>query len=235
MYKEQIEFSQDDFVGGNINSYAIFKAFTHMATKHAELLGVGFADMVAKKLLWVTMRVKYQILGKILPNHTYIIKTFPQAKNLLEFDRDFLLQDGLGNVLIKGTSKWCVIDSSTRRIARMQNVDVPCAEHEPVFADKFLKTAVFVPQTAPDYSYKVVNSDIDYNGHMNNSVYAKIVFDALMLNDQQIETFQLNFLREAMLGDRLDIYLQQKPEGIYVIGKRCEAENSFSAFIKLKN
>ena len=196
VYDEQIVFLPQDFDGENINPYAIFRAFTNMATKHAEILGVGFADMIAKNLLWVTMRVKYEIVGKILPNTQYKITTFPQAKNMLEFDRDFLLKDMAGKVLIKGTSKWCVIDCQTRRIARMQSIDVPCADIEPVFAEKFLKTELFVPEFVPDFSYKVTSDDIDNNGHMNNSIYARIVFEALRLGvGKKIKSFQLNFLR----------------------------------------
>lgn len=230
-----IKFNEQDFVYKNINPYVVFNMFTEIATQHAEVLGVGFNDMIQKHMLWVTMRVKYQVLGDILPNKPYVLKTFPQAKNMLEFDRDFLLLDSSGNIVLKGTSKWCVIDSQTRRILKMINLDLPCADIEPAFNQKFLKTPLFEPQTAPDLSYKVLTSDIDANGHMNNAVYAKIVFNTLRLpKDKKIDTFQLNFLREAMCGDRIDVYLKNEQNGINVLGKRCEADNSFSAYILFK-
>ena len=34
-----------------------------------------------------------------------------------------------------------------------------------------------------------------------------------------------------MLGDRIDVYLKKEQNEIFVVGKRCEAENSFSAFV----
>ena len=236
IYKEKISFDKTDFANENLNPYSIFKAFTQMATKHAQILGVGFDQMIKKNLLWVTMRVKYEVVGKILPQEVYEIITFPQSKNMLEFDRDFLLKDLSGNILLKGTSKWCVIDSKTRRIARTSAIELPCADIKPVFDEKFLKTEIFVPQTAPDFSYKVVSDDIDSNGHMNNSIYARIVFDALRLGkNKEIKTFQLNFLHEAMLNNRIDLYAKQTQEGICVVGKLCEAENCFSALVKLKD
>ena len=236
IYIEKISFDKTDFVNENLKTYYIFKAFTHMATKHAEILGVGFEQMIKKNLLWVTMRTKYEIVGNIAPCQTYEITTFPQSKNMLEFDRDFLLKDLSGNILLRGTSKWCVIDSKTRRIARTSAIELPCADIKPVFDEKFLKTEAFVPQTAPDFSYQVVSDDIDSNGHMNNSIYARIVFDALRLGkNKEIKTFQLNFLHEAMLSNRIDLYTKQTQEGICVVGKLCEAENCFTALVKFKD
>lgn len=236
VYTEQIVFNNDSFQQSNINPHALFKVFTHMATKHAELLGVGFNDMLKQNLLWVTMRVKYQIVGQLTPNTTYNISTFPQAKNMLEFDRDFLITDINGNVAVKATSKWCVIDCTTRRLSRLQNIDVPCADMQPVFEGKFLKTETFQPAGAPDFTYQVLPEDIDSNGHMNNSIYARIVFEALRQNKaKQIQTFQLNFLKEAMLGEKIDVYLQYTPQGVYATGKRCEKDISFSAFLSFAN
>lgn len=232
LFQQQIVFTNKDFTNGILNPYAVFKKFTDIATNHAEALGVGYNQMLAQNLFWVVMRVKYQQLADILPNQTYTLQTYPQSKNMLEFDRDFLVLNTNGNAMLIGTSKWCVIDTKTRRLARMQYVDVPCTDLPPVFNQKFLKTETFVPDFLPDYTYQVNASDIDNNGHMNNSIYAKIVFDALGLRKTKITTFQLNFLKEAMLGDRIDVYVKKQADNILVVGKKCEADLSFSAFIK---
>ena len=235
-YIEQTTFKESDFCGKNILPHSVFKAFENVATKHSVLLGVGYADIIKNNLLWVAMRIKYQIVDKIMPNQQVFVKTFSQAKNMLEFDRDFIIEDISGKILIKGTSKWCLINSKTRRVEKMHNVQLPVANIKPVFEQKFFKTETFEPTFAPDFSYKVIDEDIDVNGHMNNAVYAQIVYDSLVeAKDAFIEIFQLNFLREAVRGDRIDVYKKNTDDEILVIGKRCERENSFSAYLKLKH
>ena len=151
---------------------------------------------------------------------------------MFEFDRDFFVEDENGKILLRGTSKWCVVDATTRRLAKMQQLKLPVAEQmERAFDQKFFKTEAFVPDFAPDYVYGVSAADIDANGHMNNSVYAKIVFDALGGNKKSIKTFQLNFLKEAFCGQRIDIFCKKVEAGVLIVGKKCEGENSFSAFV----
>ncbi|MBO7508570.1 MAG: hypothetical protein J6T39_02895, partial [Clostridia bacterium] len=95
------------------------QAFQDASTKHAESLGVGFEAMLSKKLLWVTMRIKYEILRLPKPNEMLTIKTYPSGKNRMEYDREYLICDEEENLIIKGQSKWCLINSQTRKIEKM--------------------------------------------------------------------------------------------------------------------
>jgi acyl-ACP thioesterase len=236
VYKMQITFSKDDFCGKNIMPNVIFNRFEKIAMAHANLLGIGYDEMFKKNLLWVAIRIKYKVDKLPSAGETLELSTFPHSKNVLEFDRDFLIENSSGETLIRGTSKWCFIDKTTRRLAKMTSVVLPCElSKRSVFEEKFLKTELLCPNFAPDYSHKVVPDDIDINGHMNNSVYAKLVFDCLNLsNFEQIDTFQLNFLHEARLGDRIDVFKQKEEAGHNILGKLCERENCFSALVKTK-
>ena len=67
-YKESFAFKKEDFFSYGISPYAVLKVFNTASTNHAELIGVGFEDMLKKNLLWVSMRIKFQILQ--MPNQT---------------------------------------------------------------------------------------------------------------------------------------------------------------------
>lgn len=231
-YFIDIIFSEKDFEKGNLLPNVLLDKFQTIASMHAQSLGVGFDDMLAKNLLWITMRIKYEILCQPKPNEKLLLFTYPQAKNNVEFDRDYEIKSQDGKTLIIATSKWCLLDATTRRLARMTNVDVPIAQgKEPLFCEKFLKTETFIPSGKPNFSYRVSEKDIDKNGHMNNTVYAKLAFDALK-KDVFIKQFQINFLHEAMLGNTLDVFVKKEENNFVIVGTLGDNVISFSAFVK---
>lgn len=229
--KNKFSFFKNDFQNGILKFDSVLKKFQDIATIHAKILNIDFDEMLKKNLLWVTLRIKYQVLSQPEINEKLTISTFPSGKTLLEFDRDFVIKSTRG-VLITGSSKWCLIDKDTRRIAKIANL--PSLENltkPSVFDGKFLKTEIFdTSELKPVFEYTIKNDDIDKNGHMNNTKYAKIVQNNFSVN--KLPTFfQINFLKEAMLNDKIYLYQKQIDEKILFLGKLENDEISFSGEI----
>lgn len=236
VFTEQICFNQNDFDNGKLLPFAVLKKFQHIATSHANALKIGCDEMIKQNLLWITMRIKFQVLSNITPNEQLFITTIPQAKNVLEFDRDFIIQNSLGKRLVIGTSKWCLIDKTTRRLAKLSNVDYPIQlQNKPLFEGKFLKTETFEPVTDPALIYQVKPSDIDYNGHLNNTIYSKLVTDSLPNNLGQLGLFQINFLSEALLDDKILVFTKQNDNAYTLVGKFTNDKLCFSAFVTFED
>lgn len=79
-FVEEFLFDQTDFENFGVSPYSVLSIFQDVATKHAEALGVGFSSMLQKKLLWVTMRIKFEVLKDINANEKYKIVTYPSGK-----------------------------------------------------------------------------------------------------------------------------------------------------------
>ena len=232
-YQSYFCFEEDDFACYGIKPFAMLSVFQHVATNHAIKLNVGFDDMIKQNLLWVTMRIKYELLADILPNQKLKIVTYPSGKNMMEYDRDYIIFDEQNNMLAKGQSKWCLIDANTRHIKRM--IDCPILlNDEPIFENRFFKTEAFEPVNCADLRYGVKQEDIDANGHANNTVYAKILESLLERYNKKICFFQINFLKEAMLKDMLDIYLKQDNNKLIFVGKKFLEDNCFTAEVIFK-
>ena len=221
-------FEKDDFCGKRILTNSVLSIFQVVATEHAENLGVGFKAMISKNLLWVTMRIKFEVLRLPKVDEKLLIVTYPSGKNFLEYDRDYLIFDQDNNLIVKGQSKWCLIDINTRKIAKM--IDSPIlVDQQPIFEGRFLKTESFEIENLPDYRHEISQDDIDNNGHMNNTVYAKIV-DNMLKREQigEIKFFQINFLKEAMLDDIMEVYYKKLDNSFKIIGKLQQKEQSFT-------
>ena len=75
-------------------------------------------------------------------------------------------------------------------------------------------------------------SQLDCNGHVNNTKYANYVLDALQLSEETpIRTFQIHYRKELLLGASVTVYTQYE-NGVYdVMGKNEQGETMFNCQI----
>lgn len=233
--KKIIKFEQSDFVNGMLKFDAVLKKFQSIAVSHAENVGMGFYKMLEQNLLWVTLRIKYQITNLPQPNEELVLTTFASGRNIVEFDRDFIIESERG-ILIKGTSKWCLIDNGTRKLAKMTALSPFDNLLQPtIFDEKFLKTEIFETENMlPEFEYIVNKNDIDRNEHMNNTVYAKILQNSV-IKFENYNFFQINFLKEAFEKSKILIYSKSQNQKTIYIGKFENGEISFTAEVGYAN
>ena len=73
------------------------------------------------------------------------------------------------------------------------------------------------------YTKTIMPTDIDVNLHTNNLKYNVIALDALTLNDLQnktIKEYEVYFVNESKLGEKIDVYKKQIKNLTYIEGKR---------------
>ena len=213
----------------NISAKSILGFFQGVASLHAEFIGLDYQTMLEKNLYWVLSRVKFDIIKKPQINQTVIVETWPHQKGKIDFDRDFLIKDENGEVLVSGTSKWCVIDATTRMLQKSDNVNYIgqyCLDV--VYADRFGK--IMLPDTTPQKQFEhiVRHSDLDHNKHMNNTNYADLVLSATCCKD--FSHFEINFVSECLLGDKIEVFESCQNNQNYVVGK-IEDKTVFVALV----
>jgi acyl-ACP thioesterase len=195
-----------------IKPSAVMDIFQDVAGRHAEELGVGFNKMLEKGLLWVILKVKFEVVKMPSMYQHIIAVTWPKEPNRLDFIRNYLIKDAEGNVLIKGTSQWAVIDSTTRKLTRAN--DVYAAIDEFVLEDTFNEKISRVSDFEATEALNEVTStfaDIDSNGHVNNVCYADYITDALNPKKPlNMKGMQIDFHKEIMAGDKTAILMRKE-------------------------
>ena len=213
---------------GNLLPEVVLDLFQDAATHHAQQLGIGFEAMLQKNLLWVVTQVKYQVLAAPQPDCQVSVTTWPLPPQRLGFDREYLICDMQGRALIKGTSRWVVIDASERKLASATDVyplDEYCTTRN--FSDRIRRIKDFEPccsafRICPD------ESAIDYNGHVNNAKYAAFVQAALQDFGGMIDIFQIDFLHEVMCRQPLDLFYMHSDHQTTVKGLSEDGTRMFS-------
>lgn len=213
-----------------LSAKSLFSIFQDVASIHAEEIGVGYKSMLEKNLYWVLSRVKFDILKMPEINQVVIVETWPLKKGRIDFDRDIKILSEDGEVLIIGTSKWCVIDTINRTLQRTENVNYIGEYISDInYSEKFNKISIPNFEQVQNFVYEVRFSDLDHNEHMNNTNYANLVINAIQ--NKKFSHFEINYLSECLLQDKIIISSVSTEDGEFVIGKNND-KTTFTAFVK---
>lgn len=215
---------------------AILDFFQDVAGQHADILGIGFDDLIAKDLIWVLLRTKFDIIKNPKLYSEVIVKTWPHAKGKLDFDRDYLITDLDGNELIKGTSKWVIVNYRTRRLTLNSHIEYNCIPlSKKNYEEPFNKLNDFeINAGLKCFEYRTLFTDLDHNGHVNNIKFSDMILNALELNStEEILAFEINYLKELQKDLTIKNYVLRNEKEIYVKGVASDS-NIYLAKITLK-
>jgi len=183
-----------------------------IAWMHAEHLGWGYQSLVEIGTLWVLARQKVVINEWPLWQDKVVLKTWPRAAKGLMAIREFeILADGPnGETRRVGecATSWLVLDWNSRKVQKLDRImSEMVTRHEGVLdiaADRVPPRSDLTEIAR----FEVRNSDLDVNGHVNNTRYAQWVTDTLSLDQlarYAITEYDVNFLAETGVGDTIVI------------------------------
>ena len=209
MYKKNYYIGSNDvdqFLELKLPSF--FKMMQDAATEHAEEFNIGKANTIDKGLYWVITRIEIEIIEMPKYLQTVTMKTYPGDDMRFIFPRYFQLEDEKGRVLIKASSTWMVLSHETHRI---------CLNPFPGFKSptEHLEGEQPLPAKCETGEYQLVEtrkvrySDIDLNGHLNNTKYIDYIVDihdSDFYKKNRIKHFLINYEKELKDNNQLSIF-----------------------------
>jgi len=190
----------------------IFQFFQEAAISHADNLGVGREDMARTGQVWILSRMS--VLVNRRPNYreTVTIRSWPRGFEKLFAIRDYEIRDKDDVAVVSGSSGWIIIDIEKRRPLR------------PQFAIEFMPLNEGLKALAADAGAlagleernnlqiaaerKVVYTDLDYNGHVNDVSYIKWIEDILdlqLLEKADKMRLDINYLNEILENEVVEM------------------------------
>ncbi|HHY90785.1 MAG TPA: acyl-ACP thioesterase [Clostridiales bacterium] len=205
--KYRVQLSDVDFTR-KLKLSTLFNYFQETASMASDNLDMGI-DTLAQKygVAWALIRVGLEINRNPSWNEEIIIETWPPEPNKFDFPRDFIVRDLDGNPIIKAISTWIIFDLKTRKIRKSEVI-------EPNYPEKTKKRALdwelgnlkHFGNLQPVYKKVIGYSDIDFNGHLNNSKYIDFMMDCFSVENHKkysVRSMQINYINEALPGDTL--------------------------------
>ena len=187
---------------------------------HATLLGLGFDDLKEIGITWLLVRTKIEIMKELPSIKKVKVKTWQSYKGRVDYERDYLVCDENDEVLIKGTSKWCLIESMTRRIVPTSRLSVDITyPGKRNYEKRFEKLNFSLDDVIDEKTYTVYQSHLDHNFHVNNTKYGEFILNTISLSqDEQIKNFEINYVKEVRLNNELTIKFNKQKNQYFIEG-----------------
>lgn len=187
-----------------------FNYFQEIAGLHSDKLGIGMNTIHDKfGVMWVLTRIRVEIERYPVWDEEIIIETWPQLPGKLEFERDYIMKDLQGCILMRAVSKWVVIDSATRELRKSS---VLPGEYPELPTERAIQCTLGKlrpnEKTVPVYKRRIGGSDIDMNGHLNNAKYIDFIMDCFSMENlrkYQARSIQVNYQNEVMPGETIEL------------------------------
>jgi len=206
--------------------------FSDIAGEDYTVRGLSHSFLSDKGFVFLVSSYSVNFIRTPSEGEMLTIKTWEQGVSGPKINREYNIVDKNNETVISAKSIWCVVDPNTHRILRPKkfpykefttNECSSIAKNcEKIKYDELIKVA----------ERKVGYSDIDGNGHVNNSKYGDFIIDSLSIEyaEKEIKDFQIEFICEAKFGDVIEIYANFRENEIITVG-RVNDKDSFRAKI----
>lgn len=214
----------------NLENYLL-----EVAGRVADELGFGIRALHPIGLTWILTRMSVEMYE--LPTHCEKVRfeTWIEGNMHMLSTRDYRIWSG-DRLIGVCKSVWAVLDMEKREIVNCFDMPVfeGCVDGEVLDLPRVRMTTI--PEPTGCTPHKVVYSDIDYNGHCNSCRYLQAMTDAYLPDYYGKKVrLDINYSKEAMLGEELQTYYLVTDEGVQYQQKNSAGETSCSAKITVSN
>ncbi len=199
----------------------------------ADELGFGIAVLHPRGLTWILTRLSVEMYE--LPTHCERVRfeTWIESNAHMLSTRNFRIYSGDRLIGICKTV-WAILDLQKREIVNY--FDDPIFENaidgEVLEMPRVRMTTI--PEPTGSMPHKIVYSDIDYNGHCNSCRYLQAMTDAYLPDYYGKKVrLDINYSKEAMLGEEMQIYYLVTDDGVQYQMKNEAGETSCSAKLSI--
>lgn len=214
---------EDVDTSDRLTLFKMFEYFQSAAINHAEDLGVGRSAMARTGQGWILSRISVLMEKRPKYREKITVRSWPRGWEKLFARRDYDILDDSGGVLARGRSGWLVVELETRRPLRPQAVVDPLPKNEGL--DALPEIARLDPRSDLVFagSRDAYYSDIDYNGHVNNTRYVQWIQDvaaAELLARADSMRLDINYLSETKINEKTELWTIPIDKGFAYEGRR---------------
>ncbi|MBQ9327252.1 MAG: hypothetical protein IJ225_01795 [Solobacterium sp.] len=215
---------------------ALFSMLQEASITDVELAGLTRDKTLDRGLLWVISRIKVDMTRPIRYGETVTISTIAGERAHMVFPRYYRITDREGKEVLSGSALWLLIDETARTPIHPEDYDIeiPGVKEEGMPSLPMGLRSIEMDNAAS--IRKVMFSDIDLNGHVNNTRYLDWIDDLFDMHFHEVTlltSFQINYLKELSCGDQVHMYYEYNA-GRYRMDGASGQETVFSALAQVK-
>jgi len=194
---------------GKLSTSFLFWQIQDIAWEHAEILGLGYDNLMEEQQFWVLSRLLVKINRRPEWGEKFTIETWPVGTEGLLALRDIHFKDKNGESIIAATTSWLILNLKSKRIVRLDFENFPF--HDERVMEEFAGK-VKTPNSGKALVYTpVLFNEIDINQHFNSGRYLERIIDSYDFDfheKYELVEFEINFAKEGIPKDKLAVKKQ---------------------------
>ena len=193
-----------------------------VAGNHFAELSMDYDALAERGLFWAITRNKVQITRLPMRGETIRLETWPMPTTRVAYPRSIVAYDEAGNEVFRAITLWVLMDLQNRSMVLPGKSGIEVAG---TLRGNELASPLGLPAKALNNrrSRCVCFTDLDRNGHMNNTRYLDWIYDLLpgrFHREHSIRELTLCYLNEALEGQQLELSWDIPEEGCLQIDAR---------------
>ena len=201
---------------GRLTPSKILFLAQEIAGLHCNLLSVDYDTLARQRMFWAVTRHRVQVTRLPLRGETIRVETWPMPTTRVAYPRSVVAYDANGNECFRSISLWVLmdLDSSNMILPGKSGISVIGT----LRGNELPSPMGLVPKDLINHRTRTVCfTDLDRNGHMNNTRYLDWIDDLLpsaFHENHCIKEFTVCYLNEAREGHTLDMHWDFPEEGL---------------------
>lgn len=190
-----------------------------VAGHHSDQLNFTYDALASRGIFWAVIRNRVQITRLPMEHETIILETWPMPTTRTAYPRSTVGYDSQGNELFRSVSLWVLMDIHNRTmiLPGKSGVDLEGT----LRGTELAAPRSLVPRPLScSRRRSVCFSDLDVNGHMNNTRYLDWIMDLLPSSfhkDHPVKDFTLCYMNEALEEQMLDVNFEMDEAGCLTV------------------
>ena len=190
---------------GRMKPSAILFIAQEIAGKHCNLLQVDYEALAQKRMFWAVTRHKVQVTRLPRRGETIRVETWPMPTTRVAYPRSVVAYDEAGNECFRSISIWVLMDIDSRSMILPGKSGISVLGS--LRGNELAAPLGLAAKNLVNHrSRTVCFTDLDRNGHMNNTRYLDWIDDLLpsaFHESRSIREFTVCYLCEAREGQEL--------------------------------
>ena len=181
-----------------------------VAGHHCALLGADYGVLAQKNLIWAIIRQKVQVTRLPRSGETVRVETWPMPTTRTCYPRSTVAYDASGNELFRSIAMWVLMDATSRAMILPGKSGVTVEGL--LTGTELASPGSLSPRELENVRKRqVCYTDLDRNGHMNNTKYLDWISDLLPSSfhqERKVQEFTVCYYSESREGDELHMSWQ---------------------------
>ncbi len=236
MYQsENYRLCADDADFNNIASTsAIFRHIQDSANSHMEACGKTYRELWESGLAFVLSKITVKFYDVIKVHDRFTCTTWASPSKGVKFNRCYRVTKG-DTCIAEAESVWALLNTNEDRLCKVGEHGFDLGEEDALHLETSPRFKIPAEaELASKGLREVMYSDIDMNGHMNNTKYPDVICNYVGdMTAKRVKEITINFVSPALTGEKIEFFAGEYKGKHYVRSVRPNGKVNIEAEIIL--